>query len=158
MSSESGTTLVLGIGNPLRGDDGFGPIVIEWLREHDLPPGVVAQDEGTPGLDLVMLWTNYRRVIIVDAADIGRAPGDWSRIVPNIDRLKQIASSNDSVTLHQAGLSDALKLSAALGTLPDELIILGIQPARLDWSSGLSAELQAAVSTVGGAVLREIGG
>ena len=147
-------TLVLGLGNPLRGDDGVGPVVIGWLRERGLPSGVAAIDEDIASLALVLTLENCRRAIIIDAADMGCAPGAWVRFTP--DRV-QLKGNDSALSLHTAGLADALALGAALGKLPDEVIIFGVQPAQLEWSPGLSAEVQAAVPVVGCAVLQEIG-
>ena len=148
-------TIVIGIGNPLRGDDGIGPAVIAWLREHELPPDVEAIDGGTAGLDLVSMWMGHRRAILVDAANMKRAPGEWMRFTPDTVQLKD----NDlQFSLHNAGLTEALALGAALGTLPDEVIVYGVQPASIDWSAGLSDEMQQAVPMVGDAILREIAG
>ena len=145
-------TLVLGLGNPLRGDDGIGPAVIKWLQARDLPSGVVAIDGGMRGLELVLTLADYRRVLIVDAAEIGRAPGEWERFTPDLLRLKD----GPLTSLHAAGLAEVLALSETLGVLPEEVVIFGVQPARLDWSPGLSAEAQGAVSEVGHALLQEI--
>ena len=147
-------TLVLGLGNPLRGDDGVGPVVIGWLRERGLPSGVTVVDEGIASPELVLTLESYRRAIIVDAADMGCAPGEWVRFTP--DRV-QLKGNNSALSLHTAGLADVLALGAALGQLPDEVIIFGVQPAQLEWSPGLSAGVQAAVPVVGRAVLQEIG-
>ena len=146
-------TIVLGLGNPLRSDDGIGPAVIEWLREHELPEGVTIADGGTAGLDLISTLMGHRRAIIVDAANMNRAPGEWVRFTPDAARLK---NNDTQLSLHNAGLTEALALGAALGTLPDEVIIYGVQPAAIDWSIGLSAEAQRAVPLVGEAVLAEI--
>ena len=147
-------TLIIGIGNPLRGDDGIGPKVIEWLTQQDLPSDVVTVDGGTAGLDLVSALIGHPRVIIVDAANLGLAPGEWLRFTPNISQLK----NNDlSLSLHAAGLSEALRLGAALDVLPHELVIYGVQPSQVDWRPALSGEMQAAVQVVGQAVLKEIG-
>jgi hydrogenase maturation protease len=144
-------TLVLGLGNPLRSDDGIGPAVIEWLQAHDLPSGAVVIDGGTRGLELILTLADCRRALIVDAAEIGRAPGEWERLTPDLIRPKD----GPTISLHAAGLAEALALGEALGALPEEVVIFGVQPARLDWSPGLSAEAQAAVPEVGRAVLRE---
>ena len=152
-------TLVLGLGNPWRGDDGLGPAVIRWLQVHGLPPGVVAVDGGTPGLELVLTLAGdskgcpYRRALIVDAADLGRAPGEWARFTPAQARLR---ADGARLSVHAAGLAEALALGEALGTLPKEVVIFGVQPTGLDWQPGLSAEAQAAVPIVGQAVLQEL--
>jgi hydrogenase maturation protease len=146
-------TLILGLGNPLRGDDGIGPAVIDWLCARGVPPDVTTLDDGAADLGLVLTLADYRRVIVVDAADMGRAPGEWARFTP--DRLRLEHASR--LSLHAAGLSDVLALSAALGLSPEAVIIYGVQPASVDWSAGLSAEAQRAVPEVGRAVFSEIG-
>ena len=152
-------TLVLGLGNPWRGDDGFGTAVIRWLQVRGLPPGVMAVDGGTPGLELVLTLAGdpkgrpYHRALIVDAADLGRAPGEWMRFTPAQAHLR---ADGARLSVHAAGLAEALALGEALGTLPEEVVIFGVQPAWLDWQPGLSAEAQAAVSIVGQAVLQEL--
>ena len=152
-------TLVLGLGNPWRGDDGLGPAVIRWLQVRGLPPDVVTVDGGTPGLDLVLTLAGdykgrpYRRALIVDAADLGRAPGEWMRFTPAQARLR---ADEARLSVHAAGLAEALALGEALGTLPEEVVIFGVQPAWLDWQPGLSAEVEAVVPIVGQAVLQEL--
>lgn len=155
----SNETLILGLGNPLRGDDGLGPAVIAWLQEHGLPTGVVAVDGGTAGLELVLTLMGYQRALIVDAAEVGRAPGEWIRFTPDLQpvldqAVGQLEEKGPLLSLHTAGLAEALALGAALGVLPEEVVIFGVQPARLDWSPGLSAEVQAAVPVVGREMLR----
>ena len=147
------STIVLGLGNVLRGDDGVGPAVIEWLDRQDLPPGVEAIDGGTSGLDIVSILMGRERAIIVDAANVGRAPGEWERFTPAVAQLK---GNDATLSLHSAGFADALALGAALNVLPLTIVIYGVQPQSLDWSPQLSAEVQAAVAAVGQAILREI--
>ncbi len=155
----SNKALILGLGNPLRGDDGLGPAVIAWLQEHGLPADIVAVDGGTAGLELVLTLMGYQRALIVDAADIGRAPGEWIRFTPDLQpvldqAVGRLEEKGPLLSLHTAGLAEALALGAALGVLPEEVVIFGVQPARLDWSPGLSAEVQAAVPVVGREMLR----
>jgi len=146
-------TLILGLGNSLRGDDGVGPAVIEWLDRKELPPGVEAIDGGTAGLDIVSTLMDHERAIIVDAANVGRAPGEWVRFMPDMAQLKE---NDTTLSLHSAGLTEALALGAALNVLPPTIIIYGVQPQNLDWSSQLSAEVQVAVIEIGQAILVEV--
>jgi hydrogenase maturation protease len=147
------STIVLGLGNALRGDDGVGPVVIEWLDRQALPPGVETIAGGTSGLDIVSILMGRERAIIVDAANVGQAPGRWVRFTPDVAQLK---SSDVTLSLHSAGFAEALALGAALNVLPPTIIIYGVQPQNLDWSSQLSVEVQAAVAEVGQAILREL--
>ena len=147
------STLVLGLGNSLCSDDGVGPAVIEWLDQQVLPAGVEAIDGGTAGLEIVSTLMSHERAIIVDAANIDRAPGEWLRFTPDVARLKD---NDTALSLHSAGLAEALALGAALKVLPPTIIIYGVQPQNLDWSPQLSAEVQAVVPEVGRAILAEV--
>lgn len=147
------STLILGLGNSLRGDDGVGPAVIEWLEQQVLPPGVEVLDGGTAGLDVVSVLMGRQRAIIIDAANVGRAPGAWVRFTLEVAQLK---SNDTALSLHSAGLAEALALGAALNVLPPEIILYGIQPLTVDWSPQLSDEVQAAVPEVGQAIWAEV--
>ena len=148
--------LILGLGNSLRGDDGAGSAVIAALSLMDLPRHVDLLDGGTPGLEMVLLLQGYARVIIVDAADMGVAPGEWRRFTPDTAEIK---SSEDNLqgTLHSAGLAEALALAGALDLLPPSLVIYGIQPKSLDWSQELTEPLAAALPDVVNKIAEEIG-
>jgi hydrogenase maturation protease len=140
------------LGNSLRGDDGIGPAVIEWLDRRELPPGVEAIDGGTAGLDIVSTLMGHERAIIVDAANIRRRPGEWVRFTPAA-RLKD---NDTTLSLHSAGLAEALALGAALNVLPPTIIISGVQPQNIDWSPQLSDEVRVAVPVIGQAILQEL--
>ncbi len=145
-------TLVVGLGNPLRGDDGVGVRVAQALTAKALPPGVEVVDGGTRGLGIVNLIEGRRRVIFVDAADVGRSPGQFVRFTLDEAHLR---GDDQSLTVHAAGLRDALLLAQALRMLPDEVIIFGVQPANLEWNSGLSPEVEALLPNLMSAVLAE---
>ena len=144
---------VIGLGNPLRGDDGVGVYLVQALEERALPAGVEVIDGGTQGLGLVTLLAGRRRVILVDAADVGRAPGLFVRFRLGEARL---AGSGDRLSIHAAGLSDALRLAQALDVLPEEGIIFGVQPANVEWERGLSPEVRAALPRLLEVVLAEV--
>jgi hydrogenase maturation protease len=148
---------VIGLGNPLRGDDGVGSRLVEELTRRGLPEGVTALDGGTGGLDLLHMLEGcaWQRAVIVDAADVGRKPGQFVRFTPDQARLVQTA---DNFSLHHAGLSEVLALANALGqTLPD-LVIFGVQPAQIGWGEGLSQAVETALPALTDAILLEITG
>jgi hydrogenase maturation protease len=145
--------LILGLGNPLRGDDGIGPRVVELLRREGLPAGSEALDAGAAGLDLLDLLAGPRRVIIVDAADVGLEAGQFARFTPDGVELMGEAKAP---TAHQAGLAEVLALARALERPLPEMVIFGVQPGSLEWGAGLTAEVDAALPLLVEAVLREV--
>ena len=135
-------TLIIGLGNPLRGDDGVGVRAAQALAEQKLPPGVEVLDGGTQGLGIVNLLEGRQRVIFVDAADMGAAPGEFRRFT--LDEA-QLLGNDRHLSLHNANLRDALLLAQALDMLPAEVIIFGVQPASLEWKTSLSPAVEAAL-------------
>jgi hydrogenase maturation protease len=154
-------TLVLGLGNPLRGDDGVGPRVVEELTRRGLPEGVTALDGGTGGLDLLQMLEGWERVVVVDAADIGRErggkvpPGQFVRFAPDQALLGEAA---DPFSLHSAGLSEVLALANALGRTLPEIVIFGVQPAEVGWGEELSPAVEAVLPALADAVFNEVTG
>lgn len=148
-------SLILGLGNPFRGDDGIGAAVIAALKSKDQPPDVVVLDGGTPGLETVLIWQGYQRVIIVDAADMGMKPGSWKRFLTG-EAVLPVRESSMQGTLHAAGLAEALALAEALQILPPELVFYGVQPAFTGWSAGLTEAVDAAVPALCEAISAEI--
>ena len=138
-------TLILGLGNVLRGDDGVGTAVISTLQSQSLPDGVDLIDGGTAGLEIVLLLKEYRRVIVVDAAEMGLEAGEW-RAFEGKTAVLPVNPSSMNGTLHGTGFAEALALAEALGTLPEELLVFGVQPERVDWGEGLSERVKTAVS------------
>ncbi len=140
-------TLVLALGNPLRGDGGVGGAVLTRLRETAvLPPHVTLIDGGTPGLEIALTLQGYDKVIVIDAANLGEAPGTWRRFSLAEANLVQQAQMNG--TLHDAGFAEAVALGAALGILPPEIIVYGVQPETVAWEMGLSTAVRTAIPQI----------
>jgi hydrogenase maturation protease len=145
--------MVLGIGNPLRGDDGIGPRLVEELAQRGLPEGVTALDVGMGGLDLLRVLEGWERAVIVDAADVGREPGQIVRFSPDRVRLDLAA---DSFSLHHAGLGEVIALADALGQPLPKMIIFGVQPNEFGWREGLSPAVEATLPALVDAVIEAI--
>ncbi|MBN1317307.1 MAG: hydrogenase maturation protease [Anaerolineales bacterium] len=147
-------TLILGLGNPLMADDGAGIQVVELLMGNELPAGVKVQDGGTAGIGLVPEMEGYQRVFLIDCALMGAKPGEWKRFTLH---ESNILNENDSpLSLHNAGLPDALCLADALQILPKQVIIYGIQPDRVEWDQAMSEEVRDAIPEMARAILVEI--
>jgi hydrogenase maturation protease len=146
---------VIGLGNPLRGDDGVGVRVAQTLATSALPAYVNVVDGGTQGLGIVNLLEGQQRVIFVDAADVGRCPGEFVRF--SLDEV-QLLGDERKLSIHAAGLREALLLARALEILPEKVVIFGVQPENLEWDDDLSPGVKAILPDLIAAVLAEATG
>jgi hydrogenase maturation protease len=143
----------------LRGDDGVGLRVTELLAAQRLPKDVEVVEGGTQGLGIVSLMEGRQRVILVDAADVHEAPGQFVRFtLDEVDLLGEstLLGYERQLSVHSAGLRDALLLARALGVLPQEVVVFGVQPAKIEWESTLSPEVEAALPGLLAAILAEL--
>ena len=135
---------VLGIGNVLMGDDGFGPAVVRAFdAAYQVGPGVDVIDVGTPGLDLVPWLADVDRVIIVDTVKSDLPPGTM-RCYDMSEVLRRPPSVR--VGPHDPGVKEALLTLEFAGRAPRELTLVGVVPERTDLAVQLSAPVQAAVA------------
>jgi hydrogenase maturation protease len=133
----SGRVLVVGVGNLLRRDDGFGIVVAQRLEAlDDLPPGVRVTETGIAGVGLVQdLMDGYDALIIVDAVSRGGAPGTLYVLEPGVPDIRAWSDEERHAflaDLHQVDPSKALGLAAALGVLPPIVRVVGCEPAECD--------------------------
>jgi hydrogenase maturation protease len=146
----SPTTYVLGLGNVLMGDDGFGPAVVHAFEStYAVGPDVGVVDLGTPGLDLVPWLIDTPRVILVDTVKAKLPPGAL-RIYDKADVLRYAPSVR--VGPHDPGVKEALLALEFAGRAPGELTLIGAVPARTEMALELSDELKAAVPHAAAAV------
>ena len=144
--------LVLGVGNILMGDEGIGVRVIESLKDCRIPEGVELFDGGTASLELLSVFSNRKKLIVVDAVKGDQEPGTVYRF--NFDDLtyqKEFATS-----LHQIGIIDTLSQARILDCLPEEVVIIGIEPARIAPGLELSPEMVSILPNVQEIILKEI--
>ncbi len=145
------SVLVLGLGNALMADDGFGPAVAGAVREAGVPRGM-AVAEAPDVLRLDRLWQGEAEVWLVDAVAAGDPPGTIHRI--GHDGLLALAPSAGSA--HHLDLVDALRWllhgSPILGGVRFRL--WGAEPGRVGPRFGLGARVAAAVPVVAQEILR----
>jgi len=146
-------TLIIGLGNILKGDDGIGVRVAEILSLRELPAGVAVEEVGTPGIDLMNRFEGWQKVILVDAVQMGAKPGTWRRFSPQDVRL--IANGN-VLSLHEPDLASVLELAQALNMLPDEIVIYGVEPQDLTFMAPLSSPVEAIINVIAEQILSEI--
>lgn len=140
----SATTLVLAVGNPLMGDDGLGVAVLDRLREWDWPSGVALVDGETWGMRLLPYVEDARRLLVIDAIDVGAPPGS----IVSLDGAEVPRRLDARISSHEVNLADVLALAALRGTGPTELCAMGAQPLRIEFGATLSPAIAAVVDTV----------
>lgn len=129
--------LVLGIGNLLWADEGFGVRAVEALNEMFIfPIGVELMDGGTLGLNLLPHIESSRRVLVFDAIDFGHPPGTL-RVLRD-DEVP--ACGARKLSPHQNGFNDVLALAQLHGCAPDTIVAIGVQPQTLDDFGGSLTE------------------
>jgi hydrogenase maturation protease len=144
--------LVIGIGNEFRGDDAAGLCAARGLHRDAGGAFAVLEHTGDCS-DLMHLWKNSAKVIVIDAVHSGRIPGTIVRL----DACRQtIPPDSMSFSTHVFGLMQAVELSRALELLPQELIVYGIEGARFEIGRGLSPAVAAAIARVQENILAEI--
>jgi hydrogenase maturation protease len=135
-------TLVIGLGNPLMGDDGAGVTALERLRRSwVLPDEVELVDGGTWGMNLLPIIESAERLILLDAIRTGAAPGTLTVL----ERAELPRYFSLKLSPHQIDLREVLALAELRGALPLDLVALGIEPARVEMGVPLSAPVEAAM-------------
>lgn len=136
MNNNPPSVLILGIGNLLWADEGFGVRALEALqREYAFPDHVRLMDGGTQGLYLVHHVQAADVLVVFDAVDYGLPPGSLKRVedgeVPKFLGAKK-------VSLHQTGFQEVLATAEMLGGCPSRMLLIGVQPVELeDWGGSL---------------------
>jgi hydrogenase maturation protease len=133
---------VLGIGNLLWADEGFGVRCVEDLyRTHEVPPGVRLMDGGTQGLYLVQYVQRARNLLVFDAIDWGDPPGTL-RVIRG-DAVPRFLGAK-KMSLHQTGFQDVLAAADLMGAPPEAISLVGIQAEELeDWCGSLRPAIKA---------------
>lgn len=133
--------LVLGLGNLLLADEGIGVHAAQALIRADMPPEVTVRDTGTAILDAIPDLETADFVIVVDAVKADRTPGSVYRI-PFADMVRPEVIGS----MHGFDLSRVLALTPRK-TVP-EVVVIGVEPALIDWSMELSPPVAAALPRV----------
>ena len=136
--------VVLGVGNLLWADEGFGVRCVEALAEGwELPPEVAVMDGGTLGLALVPELVDASHVLLFDAVAHRGEPG--SLIVARDDEVPALMGGN-KMSLHQVGVNDILASLELLGHKPGHFTVVGIRPVQLaDYGGSLTEQVRSQI-------------
>jgi hydrogenase maturation protease len=131
-------TVVLGLGDPIRTDDGVGIFAIRKLAsENQFTHDVRMIEGGTLDLDLLPSLRGVTHLLALDAVDTGAAPGELSRFAD--EELANLPIGNSA---HLLGLADLLGIINLLDGPPREVVLLGVQPKSTDPGTALSSEVE----------------
>lgn len=136
-------TTVLGIGNPIMGDDGIGIAVLAELMATGLEQPVEFIDGGTIGMSLLPAVEDAGSLLVLDAVTGSGPPGTLVHLVG--DQLPRLIRGK--ISQHQVGLLDVLAGARLRGTEPDRLAVVGLVPGDVSLRVGLSPEVAAAIGS-----------
>jgi hydrogenase maturation protease len=132
---------IIGLGNPLRRDDGVGLFLLQRLQtqKNNLPKNIKYIEGGTSGMNLLHLLAQFDTIILIDTVDFKGKPGDT-----RVFSLKDIRSLKKPAILstHDSDFLNILRLSRELKELPETLVIFGVQPRDVSHGIEFSKEIE----------------
>lgn len=144
---------VLGIGNIIVQDEGFGVTVVEELqKEYDFPDNVQVIDGGTLGAELMYFIEGTKKLIVIDAINGGAEPGTFFRFAD--DEVQ--AYFQDKVSMHELGVQDVLAALQVTGKPVESVVIMGAQPYSLGAGVGLTEPMASLVGKAKELVLQQL--
>jgi hydrogenase maturation protease len=145
-------TVVLGLGNLVHRDDGVGVHAIQGLqRDSRVPPEVVLVDGGTQGLALLPHISGVRRLLVIDAIDVGETSGTLLRF-----EGKSLRGLPGKASVHQLGFADLMVALQLLGESPGEVVVFGVQPGSTAWGAELTEPVGSALAPLIDSVIAQL--
>jgi hydrogenase maturation protease len=108
-------------------------------------------DGGTQGLSLLPHISAFQRVLVIDALDVGEAPGTLVRL-----EGKALEHLPGKASVHQLGFADLMVALELLGESPEEMVLFGVQPLSTEWGTEVTAPVRAALSRVPDLVVEQL--
>lgn len=157
-SPAAGRTLVIGIGNEVLRDEGFGVHVARALasRREALPPGVAVVEAGLSLLELAPEMARHEHVVLVDAVRAGGEPGTLYRLEVEAG-FETRPPRAAALSLHQWGVEDTLRAIALMKLLPPRVTIVGAEVGLVEPGLGLTPAVAASAERLVDGLLRELG-
>ncbi|AEA46179.1 hydrogenase maturation protease [Archaeoglobus veneficus] len=132
--------VVVGIGNILLGDEGFGVKVVEELRKLELPENVEIYDGATLGLQILNFLDNADFAIIVDAVKAGGKPGELF-----VFEIGDAKNRGPMLSMHDLDLVKAIEIGKLAYNLPERILVVGVEPEKIEESFELSEKVKNAI-------------
>ena len=141
MHNKNNKILVIGIGNEFRGDDGAGIVCARKIREKVNSKAFVIESNGD-GAKLMEAWKRFDKVILIDSISIGSKPGSIRKF-NGYDA--GFPKANSKPSSHLFSVADAIMTSKILNTLPENLVIYGIEGKLYEYGSKISGEVSKSI-------------
>ena len=127
---------VIGIGNLYRGDDGIGPKLVRKLDEKPFTSNILFFDVGLKEMDILHILKDLDSVLIIDAVNFDGDIGEFRFFgIDEVDSIREITGS------HGSNLFKIIELAKELDEAPDEIIMMGIKPGRMELGDEMSDEI-----------------
>ncbi len=148
----SSDIVVIGVGNTILSDDGVG-VHASRLLENDprVPSGVTILDGGTLGLELIPYVSDATCLLFLDAVNAEAAPGTLTRMTGS-----ELLAAPGGRSVHQLGVADLIAALALTCAKPQEIVVLGVQPAYTDWGTSLSPDVEAMLAPLVDAAVSQL--
>ncbi|MGC8937590.1 MAG: HyaD/HybD family hydrogenase maturation endopeptidase [Thermodesulfovibrio sp.] len=145
---------VIGVGNILLMDEGVGPKVVEILRKnYKFEPDIELIDGGTLGLELLPYIEKYKKIILIDIVDFHKEPG-YIGVLKGEEIPPYLKTK---LSLHHVGIQDLLEVARLMDFMPEEVVLVGIQPEIIDIGLDLSETLAGKMNELIDEVLKILG-
>jgi hydrogenase maturation protease len=144
--------VVIGVGNPYRGDDAAGLAVAERLQSLVCEGVLVLPCEQEP-TRIIDAWKEARAAVVVDAVQSGADPGTLHRVDAS---RKPVPASVFRSSTHAFGVGETIELARALGRLPERIVVYGVEGATFAAGVGLTPQVETAVAGLVEAVLGDL--
>jgi hydrogenase maturation protease len=143
--------LIIGVGNPFRGDDAAGLLAVRQLHSAGLASAQIVEHSGE-GASLMEAWKGARAVILIDAVNSGGRPGTICRLDP---ANKPLPAERFQGSTHAFSIPQAIEMARALNELPAQVVIFGIEGKNFHAGTELSKEVNDALPELVRHVLEE---
>lgn len=152
ISSAKSRTLIIGIGNEYRSDDGAGLFTVRRLQQILTEPVEIIEQTGE-GTALIEAWKNFQLVILIDAVHSGAKPGTIFRFAAH---QQLIPTKFFHYSSHAFGVAEAVALAQTMKQLPLHLLIYGIEGSNFAAGIGLSSDVDKAIPDVVQNIIGEV--
>lgn len=142
---KSNPIVLLGVGNILLTDEGFGVHVVNQLREdYVFNPPITILDGGTMGMELLTYMRGMTKLLLVDAINGGDAPGT----VYEFPHEEMNSYFTEAISVHEVGMQDILRIRALQEDPLEDAVVIGVEPENLELGLDLSETTQMVVKDV----------